>query len=281
MTSGRRDAGCEVGAGTPGPRAHPTPGHRTRGRRESPSHDESGRDVPLGQQLAAGGAPKTRSDAWTWLLFAALGFLGGQVLAAVFVTAAAAAAAVALAHRHRQAERAADLVRPVHTARAVGRVLRFGLAGHRVRGTNSLAARPRPPVPVDGPHRDPHRRGRPVPGGPDLHPHRPARPRLQPAIRRTRPATDRRLPRHRLRRSSPSSRWSVHRSSRSSSSAECCSGPWPGCSAPWGAGWARHWPSSSPACCSGWPTPSRSSSSAWPCSASSSRSSRTAPGGWA
>jgi hypothetical protein len=40
--------------------------------------------------LAADGAPKTRSDAWTWLLFAALGFLGGQVLAAVFVTAAAA-----------------------------------------------------------------------------------------------------------------------------------------------------------------------------------------------
>lgn len=49
-----------------------------------------GPDVPLNRQLAAGGAPSTRGSAWVWLLFAALGFLGGQVLAALFVTATAA-----------------------------------------------------------------------------------------------------------------------------------------------------------------------------------------------
>ncbi len=46
----------------------------------------------LGQQLAAGVAPETRAAGWTWLLFAAFGFLGGQVLAAVFATVAAEAA---------------------------------------------------------------------------------------------------------------------------------------------------------------------------------------------
>ncbi len=44
----------------------------------------------MGRQLAGGGAPATRSAGWTWLLFAALGFLGGQVLAGVFVAVAAA-----------------------------------------------------------------------------------------------------------------------------------------------------------------------------------------------
>jgi len=45
----------------------------------------AGPDVSLGRQLAAGGAPFTRSSAWTWLLFAALGFLAGQVMAGIFV----------------------------------------------------------------------------------------------------------------------------------------------------------------------------------------------------
>jgi membrane protease YdiL (CAAX protease family) len=48
------------------------------------------RDIPLGRQLAAGAAPINRSFAWMWLLFAALGFLGGQVLAALVVALAAA-----------------------------------------------------------------------------------------------------------------------------------------------------------------------------------------------
>ena len=42
-------------------------------------------DVPLGRQLDAGAVPATRSAAWMWLLYAGLGFLGGQVLAAVTV----------------------------------------------------------------------------------------------------------------------------------------------------------------------------------------------------
>ncbi|MGA2836319.1 MAG: type II CAAX endopeptidase family protein [Acidimicrobiales bacterium] len=46
-------------------------------------------DVPLGRQLDAGSAPCDRNAAWMWLLFAGLGFLGGQVLAAVFVGVAA------------------------------------------------------------------------------------------------------------------------------------------------------------------------------------------------
>lgn len=54
------------------------------------SQAPGGPDVSLGRQLAAGGAPSTSSTAWTWLLFAALGFLGGQVLAGIFVAVAAA-----------------------------------------------------------------------------------------------------------------------------------------------------------------------------------------------
>jgi membrane protease YdiL (CAAX protease family) len=71
------------GASPTTPPAPPGPDRPDLGRR--------GGDVSLGRQLASGGAPDTRSAAWTWLLFAALGFLGGQVLAAVFVTVAAAA----------------------------------------------------------------------------------------------------------------------------------------------------------------------------------------------
>jgi uncharacterized protein len=44
----------------------------------------------LGTQLDAGAPPATRSAAWTWLLFAALGFLAGQIIAAIVIAASAA-----------------------------------------------------------------------------------------------------------------------------------------------------------------------------------------------
>ena len=44
----------------------------------------------LGRQLDAGAAPATTGAAWMWVLFAALGFLGGQVLASLAVTLTAA-----------------------------------------------------------------------------------------------------------------------------------------------------------------------------------------------
>lgn len=47
--------------------------------------------MSLGAQLAAGGAPIERGTGWTWLLFAALGFVGGQIVALIFVSVAAAA----------------------------------------------------------------------------------------------------------------------------------------------------------------------------------------------
>ena len=46
--------------------------------------------MSLGRQLDADGVPATRAAAWMWLLYAGLGFLGGQVLAAVFIGVAAA-----------------------------------------------------------------------------------------------------------------------------------------------------------------------------------------------
>jgi hypothetical protein len=49
-----------------------------------------GPNWPLNRRFAAGEAPDSRSSAWTWLLFAVLGFLGGQVLAALVVALSAA-----------------------------------------------------------------------------------------------------------------------------------------------------------------------------------------------
>ena len=49
-----------------------------------------GADRSLGRQLDAGAAPVDRPSAWMWLLFAALGFLAGQILAGIFVAVAAA-----------------------------------------------------------------------------------------------------------------------------------------------------------------------------------------------
>jgi uncharacterized protein len=51
-----------------------------------------GRDLPLNRQLDAGAAPDSRGSAWMWLLFAAMGFVGGQIIAAVFVAVSAAVA---------------------------------------------------------------------------------------------------------------------------------------------------------------------------------------------
>lgn len=41
--------------------------------------------MSLGRQLSAGAAPVTRGSAGLWLLFGALGFLGGQIVATVFI----------------------------------------------------------------------------------------------------------------------------------------------------------------------------------------------------
>lgn len=56
----------------------------------------AGPDVPppvpagsLGDQLAAGSPPTGGASAWMWLLFGALGFLGGQVLAVLAVSVSA------------------------------------------------------------------------------------------------------------------------------------------------------------------------------------------------
>ena len=49
-------------------------------------------DASLGRQLDAGAAPATSGAAWMWVLYAGLGFLGGQVLAAITVGVAAAVA---------------------------------------------------------------------------------------------------------------------------------------------------------------------------------------------
>ncbi|MHB8498425.1 MAG: CPBP family intramembrane glutamic endopeptidase [Acidimicrobiales bacterium] len=57
---------------------------------------DGGGSVPaigsLGVQLARGAPPVDRSSAWMWLLFCGIGFVVGQVLAAVAIAAAAAAA---------------------------------------------------------------------------------------------------------------------------------------------------------------------------------------------
>ena len=50
-----------------------------------------GPDRSLGSQLGAGAAPDSNTSAGMWLLYFALGFLGGQVVAAIFAAVAAAA----------------------------------------------------------------------------------------------------------------------------------------------------------------------------------------------
>jgi membrane protease YdiL (CAAX protease family) len=48
--------------------------------------------VSLGRQLDVGGVPTTKSAGWMWLLYAGVGFLGGQVLAVLLVGVSAALA---------------------------------------------------------------------------------------------------------------------------------------------------------------------------------------------
>jgi membrane protease YdiL (CAAX protease family) len=50
----------------------------------------NGADLSLGRQLDLGAVPVNRSVAWNWLLFGLLGFVGGQVLAAILVAITAA-----------------------------------------------------------------------------------------------------------------------------------------------------------------------------------------------
>jgi membrane protease YdiL (CAAX protease family) len=54
-----------------------------------PTADGRRTDVSLGRQLDSGATPSTRPAAWMWMFYAALGFLGGQVLAALTVGVAA------------------------------------------------------------------------------------------------------------------------------------------------------------------------------------------------
>ena len=249
------------------PRRHPNPVHRSRA---GPAGRLGLGDVSLGRSSTPGPARRTGRPPGCGCCTPRSGFLGGQVLAGVFVgIAAAARRPVPLADRAVQARRAADLVRAVDPLRPVGRLLRGGGPGQPAAGDQAPRGRRRAPLPVDRPARDPDRRGRPVPGRPRLHPDRPARPRLPPAVRGAGPAPDRWLPRSRPTGSSPRPRWSGRRSSRSSSSAACCCGPWPACSGAGAAGSGPAWPSWSAACSSGWPTPSRCSCSVWPCSGSS------------
>ncbi len=46
--------------------------------------DRSGADRSLGEQLGAGGSPDSPASAWMWLLFFAIGFLAGQIVAEIF-----------------------------------------------------------------------------------------------------------------------------------------------------------------------------------------------------
>ena len=76
-----------------GPGAPPQTTHESGDPVVGPSVGRFGtRDVSLGLQLDAGASPANRPAAGMWLLYAALGFLGGQVLAAVLVGIASALA---------------------------------------------------------------------------------------------------------------------------------------------------------------------------------------------
>jgi hypothetical protein len=89
---GRINRGQGGRGGESGNPASPSPSNPT-----SPSNPADSspsrrrRDIPLNVQLEAGAAP-TSSAAWTWLLFFALGFLVGQIVAEILAVAAAAIA---------------------------------------------------------------------------------------------------------------------------------------------------------------------------------------------
>jgi membrane protease YdiL (CAAX protease family) len=98
-------------------------------------------DVTLGRQLDAGAVPATRSAAWMWMFYAGLGFLGGQVLAAVTVAVAAA-----LAGQYHQLVALSKLAEPptwyvVSTLFGLwGGFLGAAVLASRLRGTKRLGA---------------------------------------------------------------------------------------------------------------------------------------------
>ena len=132
------------------------------------------RRLPRAPARRRRGYPVDRASAWMWLLYAALGFLGGQVLAAVFVVGAAAIGREATTSSPPSPNSPSP---PPGTScppcSGCGPVLRRGLARQPVRGTKQPGARPRAPVPVDRPARHPHRGRRPVPRGADVRAHQP------------------------------------------------------------------------------------------------------------
>ncbi len=98
-------------------------------------------DVSLGRQLDAGAVPTDRSAAWLWMLYAGLGFLGGQVLAAIFVGVAAG-----VAGQYHQLVALSKLAEPptwyvVSTLFGLwGGFLGAAVLASRLRGTKHLAA---------------------------------------------------------------------------------------------------------------------------------------------
>jgi len=98
-----------------------------------------GGDVPLGRQLDAGAVPTTSSTAWMWTFYAGLGFLGGQVLAAITVGIASA-----LAGRYHELTALSKLAEPptwyvVSTLCGLwGGFLGAAVLASRLRGTKQL-----------------------------------------------------------------------------------------------------------------------------------------------
>ncbi len=156
-------------------------------------------ELPLNRQLDAGGAPDSPSSAWMWLLFAVLGFVGGQIVAAIFVavTAAVDGKLGSLAAIARLDEPPTWYI--VSTLLGLWAGF-FGAAwlATGVKGTKSFSRDLGPAIPVDRPRGCAHRGGRADPGGPHVHPHRPARAQLQPALQRPVPEAHGRVPRRRV-----------------------------------------------------------------------------------
>ena len=124
-----------------------------------PEGGPAGATAPLGRQLAAGAAPVVAPAAWMWLLFAGLGFLGGQVLAAMVGGARRGGQRQpALAVRNHQAVSEPPTWYIVSTLIGLWAGF-FGAAwlASSVRGTHSLVRDMGLAVPLDRPARAPDR----------------------------------------------------------------------------------------------------------------------------
>ena len=141
-----------------------------------------------------------------------------------------------------------------------GGFLGAAVLASRLRGTRHLGGRPRAPLPLDRPARDPDRRPAASTSSPSCTCRSSPTSTTSTRGSRRRPSgspgaptacgyRDRR--RHRGRRA-------VLRGAVLPRACSC--GRWPACSDGGAAGSARPWPSWSPACSSGWPTPSHCSS---------------------